>query len=289
MQSLVGLLLASLIVASATALYVPRIGALERERFDRGSATQFRVFAEAAQRFLEEEREALSNRLATDPGPHSFDAAALIAARALQPGFRDTNTFRQNHGLIVRSHPLDARHVEGIAVTYAGEDILPVDIDRLALDAGERTGFVRTDRPGEIWGASGLWNLSVADFTGGTVPANMAPSAGHLAAYLSTFTPEREGRSVMRSLGMHAAGDRVPKPLCGAATPSIYIVPVQFSDNGAGYPILGMQGFAEHSADNLAWIIRLEVFREDPARPGQSERVTPDATHGRVAVFTACE
>ena len=291
MQHLLGLLLASLITAWMAALYVPRIATLENQRFDNGSATQFLEFTEAGQRFLEQERAVLAADLAADPlsFPRSYQSADLVARNVLSSQFLDPNTFEQRHALLVRPLVLGGRtHLEGLAVTYGGRSMIETEAGRLALLAGPRAGRVHTSDPDRAVGGSGQWAIDISHFAGGSVPLPHQPVPGHLAAYLSTLSAAEPSAPALTAAGVFRDGDAVPKPICTTGIPQIFVLPVQFSDNGDGYPILGLQAYAEEPAGESSWIVRLDLFRENPNSPGNDERLTLDPDHGHAAVFTSC-
>lgn len=286
MQALVGLLLASLITVSAATLYMPKILQLERERHDYASSLQFANFTEAAQRYVVRERANLTQQVQAAGGPVSFDAPALIANGALHASFQDSNTFDQQHALIVATNRVDARHVDGLVVTYNGENMNWESVARIAQASSVQAGYIHADRPAEVWGASGLWSVAVADFSGGRVPARHVPARGHLMALVSSAEVQMDDLQP-RLHGLVASGEVVAKPPCGALVPRIFTVPVQFSDNGDGYPMLGVQAYAEDGG-GTDWTVRLQLFREHPTIPGTDQRLELDASHGQVAVFTGC-
>lgn len=288
MQQLLGLLLASVITLGITTTYVPRLAALQQQRFDNGSASQFAEFAQAAQRFIETERERLLQEFTTNPAsePRSFAADQLVAAGALSTRFTDENTFGQRHALIVHVDPSDGNEIEALAITYGGETMEQTETARLALHAGPRAGLVHPDRPQEVWGASGQWSVLVREFTGGSASLRHVPGTGHLAALLSTETALAP--STLQPLGIVPSGHFVPAPACSWGQPEVYVLPVQFSDNGHGFPVIGLQALAVPSPDASGWTVRLYLFREHVSRPGTEERIEVSASHGRAAVFTWC-
>ena len=290
MQALVGLMLASVIVMTMSTMYVSRIADLDRQRFDTGSAGQFAEFVAASRRYIQAERQTLTEGFQQDPltDPHSLTAAELASAGALSPRFRDENTLGQQHALIVRTHPADSTQVEALAVTFGGESANDGETARLALNSGPRAGLVHRDRPNEIWGASRQWMAPTSAFAGTGVDNDHAPTAGHLAALLSTNEPVPATDAGMRPAGILTSGDFVNAPDCGADSPQIYVLPVQFSDNGHGHPVIGVQAFAEAAADGSGWTVRLQMFHESATNPGQAERIELDDVHGRVAAFTSC-
>ena len=288
MPPLLGLLLASVITLTLTALHLPRLASLERQRFDNGSATQFAEFTRAAERYLVRERQNLVAGFAAMPGsdPRSFTASDLVATGDLSRRFRDRNTFGQRHALIITADAAAAGHVEGLAVTWGGEAMSRGETVRLAQNAGARAGLVHPGREREVWGASGQWQAGVDEFTGGLADSRHRPAVGHLAALLSTrAAPPPAG---LAPVGIVTSGSFVDAPACATGAPEVYVLPVQFSDNGDGYPVIGLQALAEPEADGSGWTVRLFLFREDAADPGTDERVQLDAVHGRAAVFTWC-
>ncbi len=289
MNPLVGLLLASLITATATSFYVPKIANLQNQQFDDRSAQQFAVFVNAAQRFIESDRVKLVEEFVLVPGPKSIDVSALKNAGALPAAFEDRNTFDQKHALLLIRNRVDPRQVEGLAVTYGGETMTERENVRLALSAGFRTGLVHKDRVDQAWGASGLWRVNLSDFQGGSVLPDHRAEPGHLVALVSTMQSDYRQLSELRAVGVLSSGEIVRKPYCGTRLPQIFALPVQFSDNGAGYPVLGLQAYAEETPDKSGWLLRLQLFRENPSQPGTDMRVELDAVHGRMAVFTTCE
>ena len=295
MPHLLGLLLASAITAAATAFYVPRIAELEVQKLNDGAAVQFAIFAEAAQRFVESERPILSIEATQLPlsFPRSFLPQNLIARGVLNPRFVDENTFGQTHALIVRPIQLGPNvHFEALAITVGGVTIEEAEAARLAFVSSPRAGRVPLAHPEVAAGAAGQWRVDVADFSGGTVPGQHTPTPGHLVAYLSTLSapaPLPGQGPGFEPRGVFSDGQRVEMPNCDLGQPEIYVIPVQYSDNGQGLPLLGVQAFAEASADSLAWIIRLEVFRESQTSPGSDEIIRPTGQFGRAAVFTACQ
>lgn len=286
MQALVGLLLASLITVSAATLYMPKILQLERERHDYATSTQFANFANAAQNYLVREREDLVQQVMRAGGPVSFDATALVTAGVLHDSFQDSNTFGQQHALVVAANSVDARHVDGLALTVGGEEMNWEEVARIAQNSGVQAGYIHADRPAQIWGSSGLWSTPVANFVGGRVPAGHQPEGGHLMALLTSSTVPVDDLQP-RLHGVVVSGDTVAKPPCGALAPRIFVVPVRFSDNGGGFPVLGVQAFAEDSSAT-EWTARLQMFREHPRQAGAAQRLEIDAVHGRIAVFTGC-
>ncbi len=288
MQQLMGLLLASVITLAVTTVHMPRLAVMEQQRFDNGSATQFAEFTRAAQRFIELDRRRLLARFAANPAsdPLSFTANDLVAAGTLSSRFTDLNTFDQRHALIAQTHPLNPRHIEALAVTYGGEPMSRKETVRLALNAGPRAGLVHEDREEEVWGASGQWSVPVAEFTGGAADSRHAPRKGHLAALLSTQTALTPAG--LAPAGIVPSGQFVSAPLCAVGEPEIYVLPVQFSDNGHGYPVIGLQALAESAADGTGWTVRLFLFREHSSIAGTGERIEVASSHGRAAVFTWC-
>ena len=288
MQQLMGLLLASAITLAVTTVHMPRLAMLEQQRFDTGSATQFAEFTRAAQRYIESDRQRLLTWFAANPAsdPRSFTASDLVAAGVLSARFTDLNTFDQRHALIAQTHPGNPQHVEALAVTFGGEPMSRKETVRLALNAGPRAGMVHEGREAEVWGASGQWSVPVADFTGGAADSRHAPRKGHLAALLSTQTALTP--SGLAPAGIVASGRFIPAPLCAAGTPEVYVLPVQFSDNGHGFPVIGLQALAESAADGSGWTVRLFLFREHSNIAGTGERIEVAASHGRAAVFTWC-
>ena len=288
MQQLMGLLLASVITMAITTTHLPRIAKIEQQRFDNGSASQFAEFTRASQRYIDSERVSLLDQFQANPAsmPRSLTANDLVSARALSNRFVDENTFQQQHALIVRTDPTDPRHLEALAVTYGGNPMSREETVRIALNSGPRAGLVREGREQEVWGASGQWRLPVGEFAGGSADVRHTPAKGHLAALLST-------RSALASAGLTPAGilrsgQFVDAPSCASGTPEIYVMPVQFSDNGLGYPVIGLQSLAEAADDGSGWTVRIYLFRENPSLAATDERIEVDGIHGRAAVFTWC-
>ena len=289
MQHLMGLLLASVITLAIATVHMPRLAELEQQRFDNGSATQFEEFVRASQRFIQTERQNLVSWFAANPAsdPRSFAASDLAAAGALSSRFADRNTFGHRHALIAHTHPQDPRHIEALAVTYGGETMSRRETARLALNAGPRAGLVHEGLEREVWGASGQWSVPVSEFAGGSVNPRHTPTKGHLAALLSTQATLAPAG--LAPAGIATSGQFINAPLCPAGTPEIYVMPVQFSDNGHGYPVVGVQALAESAIDGSGWTVRIFLFREHAAVAGTEERIELAASHGRAAVFTWCD
>ena len=288
MNQLMGLLLASVLTLAITSVHLPRLAKLEQQRFDNGSATQFAEFAKASQRFIELERQSLLAWFAANPtlDKRSFAADDIVAAGALSPRFKDENTFGQRHAVIARIHPSDSRHIEALAITYGGNVMSRAETNRLALNAGPRAGLVHEGLESEVWGASGQWSVPVRDFAVGSAISRFTPTKGHLAALLSTYGSLRpEG---LAPAGIVSSGQFIQAPPCASGRPEIYVLPVQFSDNGHGYPVIGLQALAESASDESGWTVRIFLFRENSALAGTDERIEVDQSHGQAAVFTWC-
>ena len=288
MQHLMGLLLASVITLAITTTHLPRIAKLEKQRFDNGSASQFAEFTQASLRFINQERKSLLDQFHVNPAsmPRSFAANDLVSAKALSSRFVDENTFRQRHALIVRKDSADPHHLEALAVTYGGDPMSREETVRIALNSGPRAGLVREGHEQDVWGASGQWSVPVAEFAGGSVGPRHLPAKGRLAALLSTrsaLTP-----SGLTPAGILQSGQFVNAPSCPSGTPKIYVMPVQFSDNGTGFPVIGLQSLAQAADDGSGWTVRMYLFREHPTLAATDERIEVDGNHGRAAVFTWC-
>jgi type II secretory pathway pseudopilin PulG len=77
-----------------------------------------------------------------------------------------------------------------------------------------------------------------------------------------------------------ASGDVVNKPTCPAGkTPSIYVSPAMFSDNGTGSTLSAVQTFAEDNGAN--WTARMRIRNE-------YNLFEPNSTYGKLLVFTKC-
>ncbi len=288
MQQLMGLLLASVITLGIATTHLPKLAELQQQRFDNGTASQFAEFVRASQRYISDERQAILDGFQAQPDtePRSLTAAQLTAAGALSSRFVDRNTFGQRHAVIVQSDPNDSSEVEALAVTFGGDAIGRAETARLAQNAGPRAGLVHPDRDTEVWGAHGQWSVTISDFSGGSVDELHVPSEGHLAALLSTDAGSDPAG--LEPVGIVPSGEFVDAPDCGARTPEIYVIPVQFSDNGHGYPLIGLQAAATAAADGSGWTVRMFLFREHATLPNTGERISLSATHGQAAVFTWC-
>ncbi len=82
-----------------------------------------------------------------------------------------------------------------------------------------------------------------------------------------------------------ADGLIVTKPTCPNGNPEIYVAPVDFSDNGAGLPLIGIQTWA---VDNgTTWTAHLVVITQNAAGTGTT-RVRPNATYGQLIALAKC-
>jgi hypothetical protein len=80
-------------------------------------------------------------------------------------------------------------------------------------------------------------------------------------------------------------GTVVAKPTCPNGVPEIYVAPVDFSDNGAGLPLIGVQTWA---VDNgITWTAHIVVVTQNAAGTG-TVRIRPNATYGQLIALAKC-
>lgn len=74
-------------------------------------------------------------------------------------------------------------------------------------------------------------------------------------------------------------GSLVPKPTClSGSSPQIFLAPVRFSNDAAGGPLQAVQTWAVNSGTN--WQVNMRVLT--------TAWTTPNATYGKLMVFTKC-
>jgi len=82
-----------------------------------------------------------------------------------------------------------------------------------------------------------------------------------------------------------ADGLVISKPSCPHGSPEIYIAPVAFSDNGAGYPLIGVQTWAVDNGSS--WTAHLVVITQNADGSG-TLRIRPSAAYGQLIALAKC-
>lgn len=322
MNSLIGTGIATIIGMIMLSVFLPQYTKTQELMVGSYSASQIRSFSDASQAYIENNYSAL---LTSASGTVlTITATELKASGELSSTFVDLNYYNQTHILLIRESVAGIT-LEGLVLSCDGRTIEPADLAVIAQQAGPRSGLISATNTALVIGAGGHWSITAADYTNGvcaplvghlaaliTTDETSGSSTG-ATPYLyrdaqtdpdlnSLFTDvDMNGNSLtelgeaflndgsgglIRETGIFVSGDSINKPTCESGSPSIYLAPTTFSDNGIGRSIIAVQTYAVD--EGTSWTVRLKVITENSTATG-TDTVEPGSDYGRVLGIVRCK
>lgn len=302
-------------------IFGPQIGQLLVDKLDTNSAYPYRVVTEYAKKYAETNFAALNSSAAAAPVPITI---AMLQTSGLPASFVDNNSFGQQHRAAF-CRPGGGDPVL-LVYTVGGDTINERSLRKVAIEMREAGGYVSSTTPTVIT-TNTSFSFPLASCPG-LVPAITAGHLAHVipltntgaaSPYLCRFdTGDPECNTMRTNLNMAGnnitnvgdvcssitgrclsegiletrqlvSGSLMPKPTCPAShVPGVYFGGGQFSDNGAGKPILRYEPIIDLTGTTpTAWQIRIYVYTENAAGTGE-QRIEVSPNFGSISVQSTC-